>query len=288
MAENLIQDVSDTAFMVAMNRAIETDRPDALFLDPLAERLAGDHGRKIVEHMPRRDFGEWMVAIRTIIIDDYIKYAISQGIDTIVNLGAGLDSRPYRMDLPKTLRWIEIDYPTIIAYKENRLVNEKPNCRLERVRMDLTDLTSRENLFREVGSRSNAILVLTEGVVPYLSVEETAILAADIRRISTVRYWIVEYISPLALKYRRSRARKRHMKNAPFRFNPVDWFGFFEQYGWRPQEIRYFADESRRLNRAIPLRGTLKIMIRLLALSVFNKRKDALRESAGYVMFGPK
>ena len=108
--------------MIAMNRAIETDRPDALFQDPLAKRLAGDHGRKIVEHLPRKDFSEWMVAVRTIIIDDYIKYAISQGVDTILNLGAGLDSRPYRMDLPQSLRWIEIDYPTIIAYKENRLM----------------------------------------------------------------------------------------------------------------------------------------------------------------------
>jgi O-methyltransferase involved in polyketide biosynthesis len=47
--------------------------------------------------------------IRTVIIDDRIKLAIGEGVDTILNLGAGLDTRPYRMDLPKTLRWVEFD-----------------------------------------------------------------------------------------------------------------------------------------------------------------------------------
>ena len=39
-----IQNVSDTAFMVAGFRASETERADALFRDPLAAKLAGDHG----------------------------------------------------------------------------------------------------------------------------------------------------------------------------------------------------------------------------------------------------
>lgn len=49
MDDGLIHDVSDTAFMVATYRAMETQRPDALFHDPLAGKLAGERGRKIVE-----------------------------------------------------------------------------------------------------------------------------------------------------------------------------------------------------------------------------------------------
>ena len=48
MAESLIRGVSDTAFMVAAWRAAESARPDALFNDPFAARLAGEHGRAIV------------------------------------------------------------------------------------------------------------------------------------------------------------------------------------------------------------------------------------------------
>ena len=72
------------------------------------------------------------MVIRTVIIDDLIKRAIAKGVDTIINLGAGLDTRPYRMDLPRSLRWIEVDYFHVIALKETRLAEETPRCRLER------------------------------------------------------------------------------------------------------------------------------------------------------------
>ena len=44
-----IENVSDTALWVAIYRAIETDRPDAHFRDPLARRLAGDRGAAILQ-----------------------------------------------------------------------------------------------------------------------------------------------------------------------------------------------------------------------------------------------
>ena len=122
----VIQNVSDTAFMVAGFRAAENERPNPLFRDPLAARLAGDHGKNILATMPRAFMGAWSVVIRTVIIDNLISEAIAQGVDTILNLGAGLDTRPYRMALPKTLRWVEVDYPHVIALKEERLAGEEP------------------------------------------------------------------------------------------------------------------------------------------------------------------
>lgn len=121
MADTLIENVSDTAFWIAHYRAVESARPDALFRDPLAALLAGEQGKKIARTMPMSFMTEWVVAIRTHIIDDYIRTAIAEGIDTVVNLGAGLDTRPYRMDLPEALQWIEVDYPRMIEFKERRL-----------------------------------------------------------------------------------------------------------------------------------------------------------------------
>jgi methyltransferase (TIGR00027 family) len=140
----VIQNVSDTAFMVAGFRALETERPQPLFRDPLAVKLAGDHGRKILATVPKTFVGAWSVVIRTVIIDDFIKQAISEGVDTILNLGAGLDTRPYRMALPKSLRWVEVDYPHVIELKEARLADEEPRCRLDRIKVDLTDRASRQ------------------------------------------------------------------------------------------------------------------------------------------------
>lgn len=129
MPDSPIANVSDTAFWIAHHRALETARPDALFRDPLASLLAGDRGKEIAAAMPMSAMTGWVVTIRTVIIDDYINSAIAQGIDTILNLGAGLDTRPYRMDLPQSLLWIEADYPQMIDFKSERLANEQPRCR---------------------------------------------------------------------------------------------------------------------------------------------------------------
>ena len=106
----VIQNVSDTAFMVAGFRAAETEREEPLFRDTLAAKLAGDHG-EILATVPETCFGGWSVVIRTVIIDALIQRAVSEGVDTVLNLGAGLDTRPYRMDLPRGLRFVEVDYP---------------------------------------------------------------------------------------------------------------------------------------------------------------------------------
>jgi methyltransferase (TIGR00027 family) len=167
MNNSLIQDVSDTAFMVATYRAIETARPDALFRDPLAGRLAGKHGQDIVKSLPRGAMlGRWFIAIRTCIIDAFIEAAIDQGMDTVLNLGAGLDTRPYRMNLPPPLRWIEVDYPKIITLKDSRLSGETPRCRLQRIQLDLADVAARRRRFAQVGGKNEKIFVVTQGGLP--------------------------------------------------------------------------------------------------------------------------
>ena len=128
IVESLIKDVSDTAFMIAAFREIETNRRDPLFRDPLAARLSGELGRKIAAARPLASVVAWIVSLRTVIIDDFIRSALDQGVDTVLNLGAGLDTRPYRMDLPESLRWVEVDFPHMIEFKESRLSGEKARC----------------------------------------------------------------------------------------------------------------------------------------------------------------
>jgi O-methyltransferase involved in polyketide biosynthesis len=47
------------------------------------------------------------------------------------------------MALPKSLRWVEVDYPHVIELKEDRLADEEPRCRLDRIKLDLTDRSAR-------------------------------------------------------------------------------------------------------------------------------------------------
>ena len=101
MPDSAIKDVSDTAYWIAHHRAAESARPDALFRDPLAGRLAGERGRDIAAAMPVPHMIGWSVAIRTCIVDDYIRSAVARGVDTVVNLGAGLDARRVVSRMPR-------------------------------------------------------------------------------------------------------------------------------------------------------------------------------------------
>ena len=284
MPQTLIQNVSDTAFWIAHCRAVETERHDALFRDPLAALLAGERGKAIAETMPRPFIKSWTVAIRTRIIDDYIRSALEDGVDTILNLGAGLDTRPYRMEVPESLQWVEADYPHMMEWKEERLLNEKPRCRLERVKIDLANLEERRTLLGGIDRRAKKLLVLTEGVVPYLSVEDAGLLADDLRRLDHACSWIVDYFSPELLKYRERHGMSRMMQNAPFKFIPENWTGFFGGHGWRCREIRYLAEEATRLHRAIQFPPLVRIMVTIRALLASRKRRATFRKFAGYAV----
>ncbi|MDQ6612576.1 MAG: SAM-dependent methyltransferase [Gemmatimonadota bacterium] len=248
-----IHNVSDTAFWVANYRTNETDRPDALFRDPLARKLAGIHGRNIAGSMPGSRMMEWSVVLRTVVIDEFITRSIASGTDLILNLGAGLDARPYRMALPSALRWVEVDFAPIIEYKQGKLANEIARCNLEHVSLDLTNREKRRKFLSSVNGSAKKILVLTEGVVPYLSLEEAGSLATDLR--SNVRFggWIVDYFSSQLIKMGNGRGMQQRLQNAPFRFDPPNWPKFFRNHGWRVAEMRYLWDESVRCRRAIPL-----------------------------------
>ena len=113
-----IQNISDTARWVAVFRARETARADALFRDPFAERLAGSRGEQIASQMPWVNRHAWSMITRTHLIDEIVKKQIAQGADMVVNLAAGLDTRPYRMELPESLQWVEVDLPEILTHKE--------------------------------------------------------------------------------------------------------------------------------------------------------------------------
>ena len=76
---HFITHVSDTARWTALHRATESAQADALFSDPLAERLAGEHGRAIVARVPRSTRNGWWLVARTKIIDDVNSLSSANG-----------------------------------------------------------------------------------------------------------------------------------------------------------------------------------------------------------------
>jgi methyltransferase (TIGR00027 family) len=276
LANNEISDVTDTALWVAAYRAEESLRKDALFNDSFASLLIGEFGRSIATRTQGSRYTAWSVVVRTHIIDQFILSLIPTSIDTVINLGAGLDTRPYRLNLPNDLRWIEVDFPKIIQLKEEKLKAEKPICRLERVELDLSQSEERKKFLSKISSESKNVLVLTEGVIPYLSNDDASSLANSLKEFSNFKYWITEYYSPEILDFLRTPKRLQQMRNAPFLFYPDNWFNFFKERGWIEIQTKYFGVESNKLGRTPPTPGRLKNDSHLTNESIQNSVKTYL------------
>ncbi|HEX4683206.1 MAG TPA: class I SAM-dependent methyltransferase [Gemmatimonadaceae bacterium] len=277
-----IEHISDTARWVAVYRAMETSRADAIFRDPYAERLAGEKGHAIVEAMPHGRRYAWPMIVRTAVFDDIILDRIRNGgIDTVLNLAAGLDARPWRMPLPPTLRWVDVDLPGILDYKVGMLAQERTVCRYEAVRLDLADDARRKALFAQVGREARRVLVVSEGLLVYLDSEQVAGLATDLHAQPNFQWWLHDLASPRLLKMMsKTWGRSVAAGNAPFKFAPAESTKFFEPYGWREAAYRPTFEEGIRLKRTMPFAR----LWQLLGFFARKKRREEFKRFSGNVL----
>ncbi|RJO78310.1 SAM-dependent methyltransferase [Nocardia panacis] len=242
-------DVSDTARWVAAYRAQESARPDALFRDPLADKLAGEQGRAMAAAAERTLSGGWPIVVRTKLIDDLIRDCLAQGCDRVLNLAAGFDTRPYRLDLPPELLWVEADLPAMTHEKEAALAGATPKCALLRRAVDLADEQARQAFLDEAldahepaNKPATKALVLTEGLLSYLEPDTVAGLATVLDR-PEIAWWIADIALGLA------KMKLSMFRNAPLRFDPPNGVAFFEELGWRITDMEPIFINARKLRR---------------------------------------
>lgn len=281
MSENdLIQHVSDTSRWIAAYRAQETARPDAVFKDPLAERLASSRGMEMIRVTPNTNNMAFAMVIRTTAIDKLIQATIDLGIDTVINLGAGLDTRPYRMPLPSTLKWIEVDFPHLIEYKNEVLKNEKPVCSLQRIAADLSIEMERLKLFIHLDNSTQKALIITEGVIPYLTNDQAAQLSKDLHAMPHFQYWIQDYRNGGYNRNKHTESLQKMVRNTPFLFTEADPVTFFSRHGWRVVQNIFLLDEADRIGRRLPMKFTWSVMMRLFR----QKMRAAINNTYGFAL----
>ena len=256
-----IDNISDTARWVAVYRAMESERPDAIFRDPWAARLAGEKGTAITDSMKRGRQMAWAIIVRTAAFDEIIMARVHAGADLVVNLAAGLDARPWRLPLPAALRWVDVDLPDILRYKTETIGGAPPACHYEAVSADLTNAAARRALFARLGAGSRDVLVVTEGLLVYLTAEQVADLASDLHATASFRWWLIDLANPALLRaMTRTWGRSMQAGNAPFLFAPADGTSFFARVGWREVEYRSSLDEAKRLGRGMPFLWLLRFL----------------------------
>ncbi len=128
------QKVSNTSLGAAICRLIEQYQPEEtrLFSDPVVKALVGAPVRLMLQFAPLRNFtlqqtdavakGIYGVQVcRTRFIDDAVQTGLAQGIRQLVILGAGLDTRPYRLPGMAEVKVFEVDLPFVQDGKKKQL-----------------------------------------------------------------------------------------------------------------------------------------------------------------------
>ncbi len=243
--------ISDTARWVAVLRGQESARRDRLFNDHLAFKIAGIEGAAIAEVMKLRGkMPAWPIVMRTVVLDEHVLRAVREGCDMVIDLAAGLDVRPYRLALPASLTWVDVDLPDITDYKNKALASERPHCRVERMVVDLADVAARRTLFAELGARTKKALIIAEGLLVYLTDDQVRGLAQDLAAVPTFKLWTLEMVNAkLLARLQKTVGRRLREAGMPMQWGSDDGPGYFEKLGWRLVEARSMSREAGKYRR---------------------------------------
>jgi methyltransferase (TIGR00027 family) len=228
--------VSGTAHGVAAIRAIETklDPNFRLFADPYAEALAGKVGKDFIDNNPNFQIDHPIIqrgAVRTKKIDDEILKAVNEEDFTqICVLGAGLDSRPWRLQISvdHPIHYFEVDFQEIFDFKLPTLASEGAITRFAYHNV-VADLTAKIDTWPEVMLAAGydptvPTLWLLEGFINYLTREEAVALMNRLSNQLSAPGSRIVATSITSLTPRRP--------GALHQFFPDDALVFFGEHGW--------------------------------------------------------
>jgi methyltransferase (TIGR00027 family) len=156
--------ISNTAFYCCGVRMQDNDNENSVCKDTFAKYFMDDRGLKILSSFNSEKNPNAGNVARHRIIDDFIREELINNPDTtVIMIGAGFDSRAYRLNGGN---WIELDEPHIISYKNEKLPISKCNNKLQRIPIDF-ERESLDEKLKEFSS-NQSIIVVIEGVFIYL------------------------------------------------------------------------------------------------------------------------
>jgi methyltransferase (TIGR00027 family) len=252
MFDESTRPVALTAQFTAKARAIESQRPDALFHDPWAERFAGTAG----EAWPARQPGEHpglLLAIRTRFFDDFFAEQLQDpSLRQVVLLAAGYDTRTYRLEWPAGTRLFEIDQPAVLARKEAVLQAEGATPHCERVAI-ATDLDNHwtEPLLAAGFAPDTPSVWLLEGLLMYLAAEEADRVVSTVAELSSAGSWMGMDLlnrATLSSPWTRERVERLAQRGMPWQFGVDDPATWLKLLGWEAR-VETVPEVGRRYGR---------------------------------------
>jgi methyltransferase (TIGR00027 family) len=236
---------------------MESARSDALFRDPFAAELAGADiiGRFTAMPADVRDRFASYTVVRTRIFDDW--FTSARGCRQVVLLGAGFDTRAWRLEwLPDTTLW-ELDQPDVLQAKAQVMDNVQvaAGCRRRTLATDLTVDDWPARLRADGFDPRRPTGWLAEGLLPYLLPEVAyAVLRHVSAHSAAGSQCAMDLVSAEFMTARNSYltstpATATTSGGAPFRFGVNDPHALLAQHGWRVDAVIQPGDATANFGR---------------------------------------
>jgi O-methyltransferase involved in polyketide biosynthesis len=156
--------LEDSLFLTLYARACDHRRQHPILGDAVADQIVRsvdyDYGKLHIDTNLILN-----VALRAKKLDQVAADFLSRHPDAIgLDLGAGLDTRAVRLDLPSTVDWYDVDFPAVAAARD-RLIPERPNTRV--IGADVT-----EKDWLETIPTDRPAVIVADGLMGFLTEDE--------------------------------------------------------------------------------------------------------------------
>jgi len=165
----------ESLFLTLGSRALDSRLPRPFLGDTLADEIIAKIGYDLSKFpqlntkLLDRRTKVFEVAVRAKILDETVRRFVRRQPDAVVlDLGAGLDDRNFRVNPPATVDWYDVDFPEVVALRR-QLLPLRPNA--HHIGADLTD----PDWLQDV-PRDRPAMIVADGLVLFLGQKDLVLL----------------------------------------------------------------------------------------------------------------
>jgi O-methyltransferase involved in polyketide biosynthesis len=156
--------VQETMFLTPYGRALDSRAPHPILGDKMTDEIVG----KIDYDFTRLKLGSSIVvqiALRAKMLDKVVRRFVADHPDAVVlDLGAGLDDRMFRVAPPPTVDWYDVDLPEVIALRRSVLPE---HAQAHAIGASLTDSHWLDQI-----SADRPTMIVADGLLAFLTEED--------------------------------------------------------------------------------------------------------------------
>jgi methyltransferase (TIGR00027 family) len=208
---------------------LDAEHPRSLCHDHFAKRFMDGRGLQIFAPFRSETLPNISNTVRCHIIDEAVRSHLAEHPDSlIITVGAGFDTRPYRI---KGGEWVEVDEPQIIHYKNEKLPITECKNPLTRIAIDF----SSETIIQKLApfKHDTPAIIVIEGVFMYLQEDAIADTLKQLQQLFPQHVLLCDLMTrPFFEKFAQSVHNKLVEAGAQFTTRPHKPADIFKQNGY--------------------------------------------------------